>query len=113
MPAHTQWADHRGMPFDAPKPGTKVERLLSVDRSAINVDARTVTLAFSSETPVERTWGVEVLDHKPGSMRTGRLKSGAPLLMDHDARDQVGVIESVQIGGDKIARAVVRFGRSA
>lgn len=103
----------RAMQIEALKPGTKSERFFTMEREAVDVDARTVTLAFSSETPVERYWGIEVLDHKPGSMRTNRLKSGAPLLMDHDGRDQVGVIESVQIGADKVARAVVRFGRSA
>ena len=46
-------------------------------------------------------------------MRMGRLTSGGPLLCDHDTRDQIGVIESVQIGADRVARAVVRFGKSA
>ncbi|HJU40214.1 MAG TPA: phage major capsid protein, partial [Tahibacter sp.] len=33
--------------------------------------------------------------------------------MDHDRTDHVAVIESVQIGSDKVGRAVVRFGKSA
>nr|WP_239057916.1 phage major capsid protein [Pseudodesulfovibrio sp. JC047] len=32
--------------------------------------------------------------------------------MDHDRRDQVGVVESVEIGADRKGRAVVRFGKS-
>jgi HK97 family phage major capsid protein/HK97 family phage prohead protease len=83
------------------------------ERAVVDEAARTVTLAFASETPVDRWWGVEVLDTQTRSMRLGRLKSGGALLMDHDPRDQVGVIESVQIGTDKVARAVVRFGKSA
>jgi HK97 family phage major capsid protein/HK97 family phage prohead protease len=56
---------------------------------------------------------VEILDCTATSMRQGRLRSGANLLCDHDARDVVGVVESVEIGADRVARAVVRFGKSA
>lgn len=95
------------------KPGSKVERSLQFERAAINEDSRTVELAFASETPYERWWGVEILDLGQPSVRLGRLTTGGPLLMDHDSRDHVGVIESVQIGADRVGRAVVRFGKSA
>ncbi len=95
------------------KPGSRLQRGMQFERSAINQEARTVELAFASETPYERWWGVEILDCSSKSMRLQRIKSGAPLLCDHNTRDQIGVIESVQIGADKVARAVVRFGRSA
>jgi len=94
-------------------PGTRYERAFTVDREAVDVEARTAVLAFASETPYERHWGIEVLDLSPGAVRMGRLRTGGPLLMDHDSRDQVGVIESVQIDGDRVGRAVVRFGKSA
>ena len=95
------------------KPGTRFERALLVDRQAVDEAARTATLAFCSETPYERYWGVEILDCTPTSMRTGRLRSGANLLCDHDSKDVVGVVESVEIGPDRVGRAVVRFGKSA
>ena len=95
------------------KPGTTVHRAFTVDRSAISEESRTVELAFSSETPYERWWGIEVLDNTPTAVRLGRLTSGGPLLMDHDTRDQVGVIESVRIDADRVGRAVVRFGKGA
>lgn len=95
------------------KPGTKEHRAFAVDRAAINEANRTVELAFSSEVPYERFWGIEILDHTPTSVDLTRLKSGGPLLMDHDSRDHIGVIESVQIGVDRVGRAVVRFGKSA
>ncbi|MEN9885765.1 MAG: hypothetical protein RL758_343 [Pseudomonadota bacterium] len=91
----------------------KAERALLVDRAAVDVAARTATLAFASETPYERYWGVEILDCTATSMRQGRLRSGANLLCDHDWTDVVGVVESVEIGADRVARAVVRFGKSA
>ena len=100
-------------PANTIKPGTRLQRAFSVKRDAIDKEARTAELAFSSEEPYERWWGVEILECTTGAMRTKRIKSGAPLLCDHDTRDQIGVIESVQIGADRVGRAVVRFGRSA
>lgn len=91
----------------------RAERSLLVERAAIDEAARTASLAFASEEPYERYWGVEILDCTPTSMRTGRLRSGANLLCDHDTRDVVGVVESVEIGADRVGRAVVRFGKSA
>lgn len=77
----------------------------------IDQEARTVELAFSSETPVARWFGEEVLDHGPGAMITSRLEQGAALLLNHDWDDQIGVVESVTVGADRRGRAVVRFGR--
>ncbi len=93
--------------------GGKFARAFVVDRAAIDPEARTAELAFASETPYERWWGVEILDISATAMRLQRLLGGANLLCDHDMRDVVGVIESVSIGTDSVARAVVRFGRSA
>lgn len=78
----------------------------------IDAEARTVELAFSSEVEVERWFGIEVLSHEPGAVDLSRLNDGGALLMDHDTTDQVGVVESASIDGDKRGRAVVRFGRS-
>lgn len=79
-------------------------------------DGRIRDLSFSSEAPVERWFGGEILDHSPGSMRTDFIDSGrAPLLINHDMWEQpVGVIErgSVKVGKDKIGRARARFGSS-
>lgn len=91
----------------------RAERSLQVERAAIDEEARTAVLAFASETPYERSWGVEILDNGPGAMRLGRMRTGANLLVDHDWKDVVGVVESVDVGEDRVARAVVRFGRSA
>lgn len=78
---------------------------------AVNVEARTVDLSFSSEEPYERWWGTEILDHGPSAVRLGRLNGGAALLVNHDTCDQVGVVESASISGRR-GRATVRFGRS-
>lgn len=81
-------------------------------RETINQEARTAELAFSSETPVDRWFGQEILDHGPKSVRLERLRAGGPLLVNHDASDQVGVVEDVRIERDRKGRAVVRFGNS-
>ena len=104
---------NQGGPAGAPGAGKPLARALVVERAVINEEARTATLAFASEVPYERWWGVEVLDCTPKSMRQTRLRSGANLLCDHDTRDVVGVVESVEIGADRVGRATVRFGKSA
>lgn len=85
----------------------------SAEIRAIDSKNRTVELAFSSEVEVSRWWGVEVLSHDPGAVVLTRLRDGAPLLLEHDRDDQIGVIESVSIDADRRGRAVVRFGKSA
>jgi len=88
-------------------------RSFSITERALNEEARTVEIAFSSETPVERDFGAEVLDHNPQSVRLDRLNGGAAVLVDHDTSDHVGVVESARIDADGKGRAVIRFSRSA
>jgi HK97 family phage major capsid protein len=88
-------------------------RFVSVARDGIDVDKRTVALSFSSEEPYERFFGREILDHVPKSVRLGRLADGGALLLDHTPSRHIGVVERVDIGDDRVGRAVVRFGRSA
>ena len=75
-------------------------------------DMREFELAFSSEYPVMRYSCEEVLEHKENSVRLKRLNDKAPLLVEHDRKDQVGVIKKAWIDKDKVGRAVVRFGKS-
>ena len=93
-------------------PTERVFRSAVFDRESVTEDRR-VTLAFSSEMEVDRGWGMEVLDHSPGAIKSEFIGSGrAPLLVDHDMADQVGVVEQIEIGSDRVARARVRFGKS-
>ena len=87
-------------------------RSMPLERATVDQESRTVELAFSSEAPVERWFGVEILDHGPGSVRLDRLQGGGPLLVGHDDREHVGVVEQVRIDADRVARARVRFGNS-
>jgi len=83
------------------------------DRTSVKEDQRTVDVAFSSEEPVLRWYGNEILSHAKGAVNMERLKSGrANLLVNHDPGDWVGVIEAARVDEDKVGRATVRFGNS-
>ena len=94
------------------EPGSKLHRSFSIDRAAVDQATRTLDLAYASQVPYERWWGIEILDCTAGAMRMDRLKASGPLLCDHDPKDHIGVIETVQLGADQVARAQVRFGKS-
>ena len=81
---------------------------------AIDPDTRRVKVGVSSEEPVERSFGLEVIDHTKASMSLDFLNSGrAPLLLDHDMEKQIGVVERVELDEDaRRLRAEVRFGKS-
>lgn len=78
----------------------------------IDQEARTIEVAFSSETPVARWFGDEVLDHGNGAMDQARLQNGAAVLWNHNMDTQIGVVESARIDADRIGRAVLRFSRN-
>lgn len=90
-------------------------RAMAMEASPIDDEKRTVRMAISSEEPVQRSFGMEVLEHSEEAMDLSFLKSGrAPLLLDHDPEKQVGVIESVSLDGSaRRLRATVRFGKGA
>ena len=92
-----------------------LHRAMAVEMSPINTEKRTVQIAISSEEPVERSFGMEVLEHSAEAMDLSFLASGrAPLLLDHDPEKQIGVIESVELDGNtRRLRAKVRFGKGA
>ena len=83
--------------------------------SFIDEEKRLVRIGVSSEEPVERSFGMEVLSHAEDDVDMEFVSSGrAPFLLDHDMSKQIGVIEEFKL--DEAAKrtiAVVRFGRSA
>jgi HK97 family phage major capsid protein len=89
-------------------------RAMHMDDQVVDAGKRRVKVAVSSEEPVERSYGIEILDHKPGSIDLSFLNSGrAPLLLDHDPTKQIGVVESVTLDGSvRRLRATVRFGKN-
>ena len=91
-------------------------RTIDLSRSEfVDEENRRVRIGVSSEEPVERSFGMEVLGHSEDDINMEFMESGrAPLLLDHDMTKQIGVIEEFKL--DQTANrtiAVVRFGRSA
>lgn len=91
---------------------TRYHHMEDDDRN-IDSETRRVRVGVSTEEPVERSFGMEVIDHSKGSMNLEFLNSGrAPLLLDHDMTKQIGVIERVELDEEaRRLRAVVRFGK--
>lgn len=89
-------------------------RAMALDMSPVDEEKRTARIAISSEEPVERSFGKEVLEHSAEAIDLSFLASGrAPLLLDHDPEKQIGVIESVDLDDSaRRLRATVRFGRN-
>jgi HK97 family phage major capsid protein/HK97 family phage prohead protease len=87
-------------------------RFFKLDPSAIDADARTVDMSFSSEAPVDRFFGSEILVHDTKAARLDRLNNSAPLLFNHNLDDVIGVVENARIGSDRRGYATVRFAKT-
>jgi HK97 family phage major capsid protein/HK97 family phage prohead protease len=78
------------------------------------VEDRSFEFPFSSEYPVARYFGNEVLSHEDRSADLARLNDGAPLLFNHNPDKVVGVVERAWIDGAKKRGYVkVRFSRNS
>lgn len=61
-------------------------------------DKTSITFPASSEAPVERWFGSEVLSHESGAVRMDRINRGAaPLLFNHNWDDPIGMIDGARI----------------
>ena len=101
--------------YDDRSEESNMTRAMAMEMAPVDEDKRTVRMAISSEEPVMRSFGMEVLEHSDDAIDLSFLKSGrAPLLLDHDPEKQVGVIESVSLDDSaRRLRATVRFGKGA
>jgi len=76
------------------------------------VEDRTYEFPFSSEFPVARYFGNEILSHEANAADLSRLNDGAPVLFNHDMDDVIGVIERAWLGADSRGYALLRFART-
>jgi HK97 family phage major capsid protein/HK97 family phage prohead protease len=72
-----------------------------------------LTFSFSSEQPVERWFGTEVLSHQAGAADLARLNDGAPFLWNHDRDAVIGVVQQASFGDDQRGYAKVKWSRNA
>ena len=102
---------------------TKINSLRSVttvlkrsgETSFSEKDENTYEFSFSSEYPVERSFGTEILSHDTGSIDFGRLNGGvAPVLWNHDMDQVIGIVRNAYLDKDKKkGRAVVELSRNS
>ena len=69
----------------------------------------TLTFSFSSEAPVDRWFGREILLHEPGAMDLSRMNDGAPWLWNHNKDVILGVTEKAWLGADRRTYSTVRW----
>ena len=82
------------------------------ERAIIDPDKRTAELSFSSENPVERWFGKEILLHGVKNADFGRLRSVGAVLYGHNSKDIsniIGPIKKVWIDENRIGRAIIGF----
>ncbi|EPE3180207.1 phage major capsid protein [Cronobacter sakazakii] len=83
--------------------------------NAIDVENRTIEIAFASETPVKRDFGKgigvlnEILKCTPDSVDLTRMLNGAPLLIEHDFTRHVGIVLDARVDSDHVCRATVKL----
>ena len=92
-------------------PTDKLERKEVTDFK--NVKSRTFEFPFSSEYPVKRYFGNEVLSHDDGAADLSRLNDGGAVLFNHNMDKPIGVVESARIDSEtKRGYAKIRFSRN-
>lgn len=87
-------------------------RNLEFDAKSLNEEARTVELTISSNTPYDRWFGTEVLDHRSECIMMERMTSGSPLLFNHERNAHLGRIISCETDGEKL-KVKAKFSQSA
>lgn len=69
------------------------------------------SMSLSSEYPVARYWGTEILSHDSGAIRLDRAKAGSmPLLWNHNPDDPVGMVDSVKVADKRLLVEGAFFG---
>lgn len=71
-----------------------------------------IPITLSSDSPVARYFGNEILDHTSEAVDLSYARDGLPFLVNHDTDRQVGLLEDVQLRADGKIAAEVRFSRS-
>lgn len=77
--------------------GMRFEREIRIDAREITADSRTVPATLSSETPVKRWFGTEILSHDHSAINLSRAADGLPLLWNHDHGQPIGLVENVNV----------------
>ena len=89
-----------------------LQRDFTLELKQVEKEDRTIEFPFSSELPVERYFGKEVLEHTRKAANLKRLNDGAPFLWNHNPDQVLGVVERAYIDEKKKrGYARVRFSK--
>ena len=89
-----------------------LQRDFTLEIKQVEKEDRTIEFPFSSELPVERYFGNEVLEHTRKAANLKRLNDGAPFLWNHNPDQVLGVVERAYIDEKKKrGYARVRFSK--
>lgn len=87
-------------------------RTFTLDRAAANEEDRTMPASVSSETPVQRWFGSEVLSHEEGAVDLSRAIDGSlPMFYNHDTDVLIGMARDFNIDG-AVLRSTLQFAKS-
>lgn len=84
-----------------PQTGIQADRIINFDIRAVNATNRRVTVSFSSEQPVDRWYGLEILQHDAGNVDMNRLNNIGVALFNHDRNKVIGRIENARLDSDE------------
>jgi HK97 family phage prohead protease len=80
-----------------PKTGIQQRRTIDFKVRAVDEESRKVSVSFSSEQPVSRWWGPEILQHDDGSINLDRINQIGVALFNHDRNYVIGRIENASL----------------
>jgi HK97 family phage prohead protease len=106
--AATRALDENPLPAEFGQPQFR-RMQAAVQKGGYDAENHTVTMTVSSETPIERYGGYEVLSHAPGAIDTGRLDQGIPYLFNHNWDAHLGRSQAYAIKDGKLS-ITNRFG---
>lgn len=84
------------------------ERSFELDRAALDEKTRSVPVSFSSDKPVPRWFGNEILLHGSENVDLSQLKSVGSALYNHNPDVIIGPVKNVRLDGNK-GRADIGF----
>jgi HK97 family phage major capsid protein len=85
-----------------------IRNFMPDSKPVVDMANRTAEFSVSSEYPVERWFGNEILDHSSSSIDMSRLMDGASIRDTHFG-DQVGVVQKAEITPDRKLRITGKY----
>lgn len=75
---------------------------VELDAASVDAEARTVSATLSTEAPVDRWFGAEILEHSKEAVDTSRAARGLPLLFAHRSTMPLGNVRDLAVVDGKL-----------